>query len=469
MAEDQWILQQEGDDYPLTLDSAELEILEGRYRLDRQGPELNQVLPVRIVYVDLEADPPQRRVYRQDRDSDEQGWVWIFPYTYLKPGLWEIHCGDRTVSLRVLQRESGALEADPDWLQPEPELPQLRILLRQDRLLLQPGELLTLSGEVQVIPALPQRHWPTQAELVITLQTSDRPDQIRPMARELLELATFPLAFSLPLQLPHDWTDRDCQGMVKLTWQQQQAIAHFSVICPEPIAPLPAPNEVVPEPVSPPEPPLPEAGQRSGPHLPSFIKPPPESAAAPSIPEPPASPQPPALPPRLNLAFLNRLRSLIETVQEERQTQPLAATPALPLPSPQGERLDPSLAEPQLPEPFQRPAIAIPVPELQLLALPQPTATHLEVQIRLPVSSLRLAVKLWLYDGQSRRRASPLCLVTDFQTHDCSDLQAVTQVLLPLNRNLLQLEAIAFDLLSQQESRKAVLTLNLPTLPSMGP
>lgn len=465
MAEDQWILQQEGDDYPLTLDSAELEILEGRYRLDRQGLELNQVLPIRIVYVDLEADPPQRRVYRQDRDSDEQGWVWIFPYTYLKPGLWEIHCGDRTVSLRVLQRESGALEADPDWLQPEPELPQLRILLRQDRLLLQPGELLTLSGEVQVIPALPQRHWPTQAELVITLQTGDRPDQIRPMARELLELATFPLAFSLPLQLPHDWTNRDCQGTVQLTWQQQQAIAYFSVICPEPIAPLPAPTEVEPEPVVPPEPPLPEAGQRSGPHLPPFIKPTVGPATDLSLPVTPAPIQPAALPPRLNLAFLNRLRSLIETVQEERQAQPMAATPTLPLPSPQVERLDPSLNEPPLPEPFQRPEIAIPVPELQLLVLPQPTATHLEVQIRLPVSSLRLAVKVWLYDSQSRRRASPLCLVTDFQASDRPELQAITQVLLPLNRNLLQLEAIAFDLLSQQESRKAVLPLNLPTLP----
>ncbi|WP_338440944.1 hypothetical protein VZG28_08205 [Synechococcus elongatus IITB4] len=463
MAEEQWILQQEGDDYPLTLDSAELEILEGRYRLDRQGLESDQIVSIRIVYVDLEADPPQRRVYRQERDTDDQGCVWIFPYTYLKPGLWEIHCGTRTVSLRVLQRESGALEADPDWLQPEAETPQLRILLRQERLLLQPGELLTLSGEVQVIPALPQRHWPTQAELLITLQTGDRPDQVRPMAREVLELATFPLAFSLPLQLPHDWTDHDCQGTVQLTWQQQQAIAQFTVLCPEPIAAITAP-EPEPEPISLPESPQPEAKQRSSPDLPQFVKP--TAGKQPSV-APPESAQPvPAtsLPPRLNLTFINRLRSLIETVQEERQAQSLVTTPTPALPSPQQERLDPRLAEAELPPPLLRPSTAIPVPELQLIALPQATATHLDVQIRLPASSLRLAVKLWLYDGQTRRRASPLCLVTDFQSSDRQALQATTQVLLPLNRNLLQLEAIAFDLLSQQESRKAVLPLRLPTL-----
>lgn len=466
MAEEQWILQQEGDDYPLTLDSAELEILEGRYRLDRQGLESDQIVSIRIVYVDLEADPPQRRVYRQERDSDDQGCVWIFPYTYLKPGLWEIHCGTRTVSLRVLQRESGALEADPDWLQPESETPQLRILLRQERLLLQPGELLTLSGEVQVIPALPQRHLPTQAELLITLQAGDRSDQVRPMAREVLELATFPLAFSLPLQLPHDWTDRDCQGTVQLTWQQQQAIAHFSVVCPEPIAAIPAPTAATPaaEPTVPPDAPQPPAKRRTGPNLPQFIKP----TEGQQPPAPTLDPAPPvpktALPPRLNLTFINRLRSLIEAVQEERQAEPLVAPPSSALPSPLSERLAPSLANAELPPPLPRPTTEIPVPELRLLALPQPTTTHLDVHIALPNSSLRLAVKVWLYDGQTRRRVSPLCLVTDFQEADRLRLQATTQVVLPLNRNLLQLEAIAFDLLSQQESRKAVLPLQLPTL-----
>lgn len=283
------------------------------------------------------------------------------------------------------------------------------------------------------------------------------------MAREVLELATFPLAFSLPLQLPHDWTDRDCEGTVQLTWQQQQAIAHFSVVCPEPIVAIPdqtiATLESEPMASPDPSPSQPTVKQRGGPDLPQFVKP---TASQPSGSPPPASAT--ALPPRLNLTLINRLRSLIETVQEEQQAQPLTARSAPALPSPQHERLDPSLANPELPAPFLRPSADIPVPDLQLLALPQPTATHLEVQIRLPVSSLRLAVKVWLYDGQTRRRVSPLCLVTDFQTGDRTSLQATTQVLLPLNRTLLQLEAIAFDLLSQQESRKAVLPLNLPTL-----
>lgn len=88
----EFLLQKEGDRAWLPLETADVEILEGRYRVVARVPHPNTNIEIRVSYISLDQVPPQRQVQSRSTRTNSEGLVVIIPYTRLKPGKWELSC-----------------------------------------------------------------------------------------------------------------------------------------------------------------------------------------------------------------------------------------------------------------------------------------------------------------------------------------------------------------------------------------
>ena len=124
----EFLLQKEGDRSWLPLDSPDVEILEGRYRIVARSGIVNADIDIRIVHLATEAVPPKRRVQKRSCRTNQDGLMVVIPFTQLEPGLWELHCSPAdllsdlmtgaqpySVKLQVLAREAEEEDWDPDW------------------------------------------------------------------------------------------------------------------------------------------------------------------------------------------------------------------------------------------------------------------------------------------------------------------------------------------------------------------
>jgi hypothetical protein len=118
MASWEFLLQKEGDNSWLTLESPDVEILEGRYRMVARSGYTNTSIDVRIIYQDFDAVPPVQQVQTRTLTTNAEGLMVVMPYTSLKPGNWQFSCapqltsgllatvGKKTIQLRVLPSEA---------------------------------------------------------------------------------------------------------------------------------------------------------------------------------------------------------------------------------------------------------------------------------------------------------------------------------------------------------------------------
>ncbi|MGL5062397.1 MAG: hypothetical protein ACRC62_20665 [Microcoleus sp.] len=88
----EFLLQKEGDRTWLPLDTPDVEILEGRYRVVARIQHPNTDIEIRISYTSYEQVPPVRQVQSRSARTNPEGLVVIIPYTRLKPGNWELSC-----------------------------------------------------------------------------------------------------------------------------------------------------------------------------------------------------------------------------------------------------------------------------------------------------------------------------------------------------------------------------------------
>ena len=129
MTQWQFLIQKEGDQDWLPLESPNVEILEGRYYLMAQGDRLSTQVEVQIRHeYDLEG-VPQEVTQRRRQQTDAQGLLELFSLTYLPPGLWELQCQvaksqnqaentpPQKLFLQVLAQDFELLS---DWDCPEP-------------------------------------------------------------------------------------------------------------------------------------------------------------------------------------------------------------------------------------------------------------------------------------------------------------------------------------------------------------
>ncbi len=136
----EFLLQQEGDRSWLPLESPDVEILEGRYRVMVKNVAPNAVMDIRITHESTSEDPPKRRTQVRSGKSNPMGLVVVIPFTQMQPGIWELACvpndlmsdllghqGQYSVQLHVLPKESDvAGEWEPDWSQPA--IPSLSVV-----------------------------------------------------------------------------------------------------------------------------------------------------------------------------------------------------------------------------------------------------------------------------------------------------------------------------------------------------
>lgn len=128
MKEWTFLLQKDGDRSWLPLDSADVEILEGRYRIVAQTDHPDTDISIRICHLATEEDPPKRRIQKRSYRTNANGLMVVSPFTLLQPGDWELSCfltdpmsdlvGDmlhQAVRLRVL-----ACVNEADWEDAEP-------------------------------------------------------------------------------------------------------------------------------------------------------------------------------------------------------------------------------------------------------------------------------------------------------------------------------------------------------------
>lgn len=124
MKEWTFLLQKYGDRSWLPLDSPDIEILEGRYRIVVQTEYPNTDINIRICHLATEEEPPKRRIQKRTNCTNANGLMVVTPFTALQAGNWELSCflvdplsdlvGDmlhQAVRLRVLadveQADSG--------------------------------------------------------------------------------------------------------------------------------------------------------------------------------------------------------------------------------------------------------------------------------------------------------------------------------------------------------------------------
>jgi hypothetical protein len=113
-----FLLQQEGDQSWLPLESPDVEILEGRYRILARSRYRNAPVSVRLSHAPSLGGPPMSR--QRSIRTDGHGLAAVLAFTSLQPGLWHIDCqGDdwnTSVQLHVLEKvEEDLGDWQPDW------------------------------------------------------------------------------------------------------------------------------------------------------------------------------------------------------------------------------------------------------------------------------------------------------------------------------------------------------------------
>ncbi|MBD2255282.1 hypothetical protein [Nostoc parmelioides] len=94
----QFLIQKQGDRSWHALESPNTEILEGRYRVLARSSLPNQDVEVRVTYFSPQEVPPKRRIQKRLRRTNSEGLMAVIPFTYLKPGIWELRCSGDLIS-----------------------------------------------------------------------------------------------------------------------------------------------------------------------------------------------------------------------------------------------------------------------------------------------------------------------------------------------------------------------------------
>jgi len=88
----EFLLQQEGDSNWLPLDTSQMEILEGRYRIMAHCSQPHALVKVHIGQLLSDQDPPRRRSLKRQGQTSDKGLMVVLPFTWLTPGTWDIYC-----------------------------------------------------------------------------------------------------------------------------------------------------------------------------------------------------------------------------------------------------------------------------------------------------------------------------------------------------------------------------------------
>ncbi|ACC83860.1 hypothetical protein [Nostoc punctiforme] len=116
----QFLIQKQGARSWHILESPNLEILEGQYRVLARSSLSNTDVEVRVTHSSTQEVQPTRRIFKRSRRTNSEGLMAVIPFTYFDTGVWELRCtGDLmsdllgkswqySVQIKVLSEEEEA-------------------------------------------------------------------------------------------------------------------------------------------------------------------------------------------------------------------------------------------------------------------------------------------------------------------------------------------------------------------------
>nr|MDZ8038431.1 hypothetical protein [Nostoc sp. CreGUA01] len=94
----QFLIQRQGDRSWHILESPNLQILEGQYRVLARSSLLNTDVEVRVTHFSTEEVTPKRRIFKRSRRTNSEGLMAVIPFTHFEPGVWELRCSGDLMS-----------------------------------------------------------------------------------------------------------------------------------------------------------------------------------------------------------------------------------------------------------------------------------------------------------------------------------------------------------------------------------
>jgi hypothetical protein len=120
MTDWEFLIQREGDRGWRPIQTGNLQLTEGRYRIVASSNLLDTQIQTRVTYQTLGLPDPQRRSRSCNQTTNPRGLLVIIPFTYLHSGMWQFVCGSdtqtpwhRILKLRVLAKTQPHSPIDP--------------------------------------------------------------------------------------------------------------------------------------------------------------------------------------------------------------------------------------------------------------------------------------------------------------------------------------------------------------------
>ena len=110
----EFLIQKEGDQTWLPLETEQVEILEGRYRVVAHTDRANTPMEIQVSQLITDELPPRKRIRKRIGQTNEAGLVVVMPFVHLKPGQWALNCSS-IQSADSSANSSADLPQDADW------------------------------------------------------------------------------------------------------------------------------------------------------------------------------------------------------------------------------------------------------------------------------------------------------------------------------------------------------------------
>jgi hypothetical protein len=88
----QFLIQKQGEYSWYTLESPNLNIVAGKYRVLARSHLPNADVEIRVTHLSNQEIPPKRRILKRLRRTNAEGLMAVIPFTYFHPGTWELRC-----------------------------------------------------------------------------------------------------------------------------------------------------------------------------------------------------------------------------------------------------------------------------------------------------------------------------------------------------------------------------------------
>ncbi|MEH1879911.1 hypothetical protein [Nostoc sp.] len=94
----QFLIQKQGARSWHILESPNLEILEGQYRVLARSKLPDTDVEVRVTHSSTQEVQPMRRILKRSRRTNSEGLMAVIPFTYFQTGVWELRCSGDLMS-----------------------------------------------------------------------------------------------------------------------------------------------------------------------------------------------------------------------------------------------------------------------------------------------------------------------------------------------------------------------------------